>query len=122
MFEKELLGMFDFRLAKKHPKYPWILVDPKGLIWNAETGHLYKLIENRKDGYYRISIRQKPRRIRLMVHKLIAEVFVENPNNLKEINHIDGIKINNHWENLEWCTHSENLKHAYDNGLIRKNE
>jgi hypothetical protein len=53
----------------------------------------------------------------LLVHKLIAETFIENPDNLPYINHIDGDKTNNCVDNLEWCTASENSRHAYDTGL-----
>lgn len=60
----------------------------------------------------------------ILVHKLIAMTFLENPNNLENINHIDGNKQNNAIENLEYCTRSENLKHAFAMGLhkARKGE
>lgn len=47
-----------------------------------------------------------------LVHQLVAEVFVDNPRGLVEVNHKDRNKGNNSWDNLEWCTHQENMEHA----------
>ena len=54
------------------------------------------------------------------VHRLIAETFIPNPDNLPCVNHKDGDKLNNAVTNLEWCTRSENTQHAYATGLERK--
>ena len=51
------------------------------------------------------------------VHRLIAMTFLPNPNHLSDVNHKDGNKLNNKVENLEWCSHSENQKHALRTGL-----
>lgn len=51
------------------------------------------------------------------VHRLVSLGFIPNPLGLKEVNHIDGDKANNRSENLEWCTRSQNMKHAYRIGL-----
>jgi NUMOD4 motif/HNH endonuclease len=56
---------------------------------------------------------------RLRVHRLIAIVFIPNPNNLPFVNHIDGVKTNNTVFNLEWCTGRHNTSHAIKLGLLK---
>ena len=56
------------------------------------------------------------------VHRLVARLFVPNPLDKPEINHKDGHRLNNHVSNLEWCTSSENQRHAYDTGLQKSGE
>jgi len=53
------------------------------------------------------------------LHRLLAINFIPNPKNKPQVNHIDGNKHNNSLSNLEWVTRGENIKHAYDNGLLR---
>ena len=55
------------------------------------------------------------------IHRVIAETFIPNPNNLPCVNHKDGNKQNNRVDNLEWCTHSENTLHSFRTGLQKTN-
>ncbi len=66
-----------------------------------------------KDRYLRTQFDGKTR----LVHRVIAKTFIPNPNILPEVNHKDGDKSNNSVDNLEWCTRSDNLKHAYTHGF-----
>lgn len=72
-----------------------------------------------KNGYNRCYIRDMNdnKRKDYKIHRLVAEYFIENPDNLQVVNHIDGNKQNNHISNLEWCTYSDNNYHAYRTGL-----
>lgn len=53
-----------------------------------------------------------------VIHRLVAKAFIPNPLNLPEVNHIDGNKLNNNVDNLEWVSREENIQHAYRIGLI----
>lgn len=68
-------------------------------------------------GYLRVALSVKGRVRYDSVHRLVAETFIPNPKNLPEVNHIDGNKLNNKVENLEWTTKSQNQIHAYKTGL-----
>ena len=74
----------------------------------------------RANGYYAVGLWKDNKQKIEYIHRLVAIVFIPNPNNLSEINHIDGNKTNNKIENLEWCDGSHNVQHAYDTGLNSK--
>ena len=65
-------------------------------------------------GYRTVNIDNK----KYSLHRLVAETFIDNPDNKPCINHIDGNKLNNNVKNLEWCTNKENVQHAFRTGLM----
>jgi hypothetical protein len=73
-----------------------------------------------KQGYLRISLVKNGKSKSYMMHRLVAEAFIYNPDNKLEINHKNGIKHDNRVENLEWCTSLENIKHSITTGLTRR--
>ena len=66
-------------------------------------------------GYYQIDLHRNRERKTLLVHRLMAETFLDNTENKRTVNHKDGNRLNNNLKNLEWATYSENHKHSYDN-------
>lgn len=89
-----------------------------GRIKNKKTK---KIRKNRisKCGYYQIKLNNNGKYKMFLVHRLVALMFIPNSNNLPEVNHIDGNKLNNNANNLEWCDRSYNTKHAYNNNLYK---
>ena len=78
------------------------------------TGRIKKLILVKGNtGYLRVCLHKNKKQFNKSVHRLVAKAFIPNPENKPYINHKNGIKTDNRVENLEWCTQSENSKHAY---------
>lgn len=69
-------------------------------------------------GYYHVSLYKECKQEIISIHRLIAKVFLPNPNNYPVINHIDSNRKNNDLSNLEWCTQKHNLQHARDCGRL----
>ena len=91
--------------------FPDYQVSNHGRVKNKKTGKVLKTHLNR--GYLRVGLYEGKIRKYKLVHRLVAEAFIPNPNNYKYINHVDGRKTNNTIKNLEWVTATENMIHAY---------
>lgn len=65
------------------------------------------------NGYYQVVIKSNGKSKTRYIHRLVAEAFVLNPEDKPYVNHIDGNKLNNHADNLEWCTPQDNSIHSY---------
>ena len=97
------------------------LISNTGVVKNSITGQI--LSQNiTKEGYSRVTIRDYLHRpLKLLVHRLVAIAFCENPNNYDIVNHKDEDKLNNNASNLEWCTQKYNRNYGNANlKLARK--
>ena len=99
------------------PGYSGYQASNFGYIYSKKSNRVLKSHFNEK-GYLRVCLYVDGKPTTQKVHRLVALAFLENPKNYKEVNHKDGNKTNNCVENLEWCTHLENMRHAYQNNLI----
>ncbi|MEI3530091.1 MAG: NUMOD4 domain-containing protein [Bacilli bacterium] len=74
---------------------------------------------DRGNNYFRTRLSKNGKVSDFLVHRLVAQTFIPNPENKPQVNHKDGNKLNNCVDNLEWATGSENIQHAYDTGLAK---
>jgi len=77
-----------------------------------------KKLRKDKDGYLKCTLKKDGEIFHFRVHRLVAEAFIINEEQLKIVNHLNGIKTDNRVENLEWCNHSDNVIHAVLNRFI----
>lgn len=77
-----------------------------------------------KNRYYFVALVKDSRKSTrcVYVHRLVADAFVDNPYNLSEVNHKDGNTKNNRFDNLEWCTHKQNMEHASISGALSRGQ
>lgn len=104
----------------KQTKYPNYEVSSKGRIRNIKTKRFLKgwLLKSKQSNQEYIMIQlyvNNP--ITLLLHRLIAETFIPNPDNKPTVNHKNGIGLDNNLNNLEWATYSEQIWHSHDNKL-----
>lgn len=98
--------------------YPNYEISNNGKVRNIKS-KLIKKYATTHNGYFRVQLLNYSGGKCFMVHRLVAEAFIPNPNNLPQVNHIDGNKQNNSVENLEWCTCSYNINEAFKMGLCK---
>ncbi|MBQ3336978.1 MAG: NUMOD4 motif-containing HNH endonuclease [Selenomonadaceae bacterium] len=118
--------------------YPFTPVDLEGEVWVSVAGYGKNSVSNfgrvksfaygretiltpvvTNNGYLSVGVYDGQKQSFIRVSRLVAQTFVPNPQGKTQVNHIDGIKFNNHASNLEWVTDSENKQHAIRLGLKR---
>lgn len=119
------MSSLEFKYIKGYNNKYYITRDGKVFITNYKQSGVPKEMKPRViKGYLALGLEggkvgNKRNQKIYKIHRLLAEYFIPNPNNKPCVNHIDGNKLNNSLNNLEWATVSENTKHAYANNLGR---
>lgn len=102
------LDLSTYEPVKEHDGY---VINKFGSLYNTKSKRF--ISTTIKNGYMRYNVQWKRR----LVHEVLADQFIPNPNNYNSIDHVDCNKLNNSLNNLEWVDIEENKKRAYDNGL-----
>lgn len=109
---EDYISFEDFVPIKGYEEY---LISKEGKVYSPKTNKLLGMRD--RGGYLAFTVCVNNKRKDLFLHRALAVTFIPNPENLPFINHKDGNKHNNVLDNLEWCTGSQNVQHAYDTGL-----
>jgi hypothetical protein len=101
---------------KAIPGYPNYSVTKDGKVWSELKQIFLKEVDN-GNGYKKVMLCDKLTKKAYLIHRIVALTYLDNIDNKPCVNHKNGIKSDNRLENLEWCTYSENNKHAFRTGL-----
>ncbi len=114
------MGMKGFDTVAIHGFEGLYAITSDGQVLSAKKGWKPLRPGIKPGGYQFVGLYsgQKAKPSYRMIHRLVAEAFIPNPESKDEVNHLDGNKLNNQAANLEWSTRSENAAHGFANGLI----
>ena len=98
--------------------------------WKYWISNLERLKNNKQimkpmvatNGYLIACLWKNNKQKKFVIHRLVANVFIDNPNNYKEVNHLDEDKTNNRVDNLEWCSHKYNMNYGKVREKISKSK
>lgn len=119
---KQIIGLMSGEIIKAVPGHEGrYSVTSHGRVFSHFYRHDHRTVElsqmTHPEGYKRVKFPLGYPGSHIKVHRLVAMAFHPNPNNLPQVNHIDGNKGNNHYLNLEWTDNSGNQRHAFATGL-----
>ena len=107
---------------KPHPTQTDYLITEEGDVYSRKFRKLKKMKQSRdSNGYKTINLWNNGKGKTYNVHRLVAETYILNPDNLPEVNHKDEDKTNNNVANLEWSTHADNIQHSLARSYIVEN-
>lgn len=101
---------------KTIPNYEDYSISNWGNVYSHKRKRILKPTNTTK-GYIQVHLSKNGSVVNAPIHRLVAQNFIDNPDNKPQVNHIDGNKRNNRVDNLEWCINSENQQHALKIGL-----
>lgn len=100
----------------KRSELPGVLVSDQGRFFDADKRHFVKPTHGDREGHKAVKITKNGKHLQKYAHRLIANAFIPNPNNLPEVRHLNDCPSDNEIENLAWGTHSDNVRDAIQNG------
>jgi len=103
-------------MIKSVPDFPMYCVTSEGDVLSQRSG-AWRKIDGGKRRYKNVTMYNGYERQTISFARLVATLFIRPPEKGEEINHINGCKHDDRLENIEWCTHSQNMQHAYNTGL-----
>ena len=102
-------------MKKEIEGFPKYYIEDDGRVW-SEKSNRYLTLQTTSAGYLYVKLRDSEQKQRLkLIHRLVAEAFIPNPEGYKEVNHKDEDKTNNQISNLEWCTRIYNINYGTRN-------
>lgn len=106
-------------MKKEIKDFPGYFITDTGQIWSDYIQD-YRRFKLTKDGYYQVCLSKDGKQYYRYVHRLVAEAFIPNPNNLPQVNHKDENPQNNEVSNLEWCNSEYNINYGTRNKRVGK--
>lgn len=117
MIQFESIHVSGWEAAKGFEGY--YLISPNGEVYSVRGRRLLKPFVNQKCGYAQVELNLNGAAAKHLIHRMVAEAYIPNPDSLPCVNHKDGNKRNNCAENLEWVSYGDNMKHASEHGLLK---
>ena len=108
-------------IFKEIPNIPGYLISNQGTVFSSKTNAYLKQSLNRC-GYANIRVSNCGKPVTIRIHREVALAFIPNPLGLREVNHKDCDKTNSHVSNLEWCSRTDNVRHAFTEGRFKQRD